>query len=271
MIERNHSSISLSRQSELLSISRTGLYYTPVAAVSSNDQTVLDLLDVLYTKFPFYGTRRMSHELFKLGHSIGRKAIRRYFKILRVSAIYPLPKGTMANKAHKKYPYLLRDVTITHRNQVWSTDITYIRVGKSFMYLCAIIDWHTRYVLSWGISNTHDSLFVTEVLNKAIKKHGKPEIFNTDQGSEFTADIFTGALKEHGIAISMDGRKRALDNIFVERLWRSVKYEYVFIKHPTSGVELYEGLEEYFDFYNKQRAHQSLAYKTPYEVYNQAA
>lgn len=270
MIEKDHPSLSISRQSYLLSVSRSGVYYTPKPSISPDEKVVLDKIDELYTLYPFYGSRRMSEELKASGFKVGRKAIRNYFKILRVSAIYPEIRTTMPNKAHKKYPYLLRDVVVTHKNQVWSTDITYIRVGGSFMYLCAIIDWHTRYVLAWGISNTHDSEFVTEVLKEAIHKHGTPEIFNTDQGSEFTSDLFTGTLSKHNILISMDGRKRALDNIFVERLWRSVKYEYVFIKYPMSGMELYQGLAEYFEFYNKKRLHQSLEYKTPDQMYQAA-
>ncbi|MGL5980844.1 MAG: IS3 family transposase [Phocaeicola sp.] len=270
MIEKDHPSISILRQSKLLSVSRSGVYYTPKPTITPDQKVVLDKIDELYTQYPFYGSRRMSAELKACGLNVGRKAIRSYFKILRVSAIYPEIKTTTPNKAHKKYPYLLRDVVVTHKNQVWSTDITYIRVGGSFMYLCAIIDWHTRYVLAWGISNTHDSEFVTEVLRDAIRKHGTPEIFNTDQGSEFTSELFTGTLSKHNILISMDGRKRALDNIFVERLWRSVKYEYVFIKYPMNGIELYQGLAEYFEFYNKKRLHQSLKYKTPAQMYQAA-
>lgn len=199
MIEKDLPSISISRQSTLLSVSRSGVYYTPKPAITSSEKEVLDKIDELYTQYPFYGNRRMSAELKACGLNVGCKAIRNYFKIIRVSAIYPPIKTTTSNKAHKKYPYLLWDIVVTHKNQVWSTDITYIRIGSSFMYLCAIIDWHTRYVLGWGISNTHDSEFVTEVLTKAIRKHGTPEIFNTDQGSEFTADLFTGTLSKHKI------------------------------------------------------------------------
>lgn len=209
----------------------------------------------------------MQKELLDYGYSIDRKRIAKLYQVLGISAIYPPKKLTQPNKEHKVYPYLLRNVKITHRNQVWSTDITYIRTGSGFMYLCAIIDWHTRYVLAWGISNTHDAQFVTEVLEEALRKYGKPQIFNTDQGSEFTSELFTSTLLKHEIKISMDGVKRALDNIFVERLWRTVKYEYVYIQHPSTPMDLYEGLEDYFRFYNLKRKHQSLNYKTPFEVY----
>ena len=267
MIERNHQGLSISKQAELLSISRTGIYYNPKDKIDNRIKVILDLIDEIYTKYPFYGARRMRQELIKYGYSIDRKRIVKIYKLLCIEPIYPGKKLTTPNKEHKVYPYLLRGVEITHRNQVWSTDITYIRTSKGFMYLCAVIDWHTRYVLAWGISNTHDAQFVTDVLSQAISKHGKPEIFNTDQGSEFTSELFTSTLLKHDIRISMDGVKRALDNIFVERLWRTVKYEYVYISHPSNPIELYNGLEEYFRFYNHNRPHQSLNYKTPFEAY----
>lgn len=212
----------------------------------------------------------MREHLVKLGYRISRKRVARYYRDMRIVAIYPKPKTTQRNEEHKVYPYLLRNLEITHCNQVWSTDITYIPMEKGFMYLCAIIDWHSRYVLAWGLSNTHDSGFCQEVLQQALERHGQPEIFNTDQGSEFTAHDFTKILIDRDIRISMDGKGRALDNIFVERLWRSVKYEYIYLSRPQNGVELYDGLDEYFNQYNKCRLHQSLKYMTPESVYKAA-
>ncbi|MFI3293658.1 MAG: IS3 family transposase, partial [Rikenellaceae bacterium] len=193
------------------------------------------------------------------------------FKEMCISAIYPKPHTTQPNKEHKVFPYLLRGLKIERCNQVWSTDITYIPMDGGYMYLCAIIDWHSRYVLAWGISNTHDSEFCQELLKEAIERYGKPEIFNTDQGSEFTCAKFVEILQVNDIQISMDGKGRALDNIFIERLWRSVKYEYIYLSKPSTGRELYDGLEAYFANYNSVRLHQSLGHKTPKAVYMAAA
>ena len=211
------------------------------------------------------------HELRRINIYAGRKAIRSCYRLLNIAAICPKVNLTTPNKAHEKYPYLLRGLKIDHVGQVWSTDITYIRMETGFMYLCAVIDWYSRRILSWGLSNTHDANFTSEVLKKAIENHGTPEIFNTDQGSEFTASLFIDVLKQHNIRISMDGRDRALDNIFVERFWRTIKYEYVFIAHPNTGEELYHGLATYIEHYNNRRLHQSLGYKTPDEIYRQVA
>ncbi|MEI7501555.1 MAG: IS3 family transposase [Bacteroidota bacterium] len=267
MVEHRHCDLSLVQQCILLSISRSGLYYEPKRSLKEDELCIKEAIDRQYLITPYYGIRRMKVHLCNLGFHISRKRVSRYYKDMRITAIYPKPKMTWRNEEHKVYLYLLRNMEITHKNQVWSTDITYIPMDKGFMYLCAIIDWHSRYVLAWGISNTHDSGFCQTLLKQALEKHGTPEIFNTDQGSEFTATAFTDILKENGISISMDGRGRALDNIFVERLWRSVKYEYVYLVRPETGIALYEGLSEYFERYNTCRIHQSLGYKTPEAVY----
>lgn len=267
LVERDHPKLSLTQQCILLGLSRTGLYYEPKRSLKDDELAIKDAIDRKWTRSPYYGIRRMKEYLSGLGFRISRKRVSRYYKQMRITTIYPKPKMTFRNEEHKVYPYLLRNLEITQINQVWSTDITYIPMEGGFMYLCAIIDWHSRYVLSWGISNTHDSEFCGQVLRRALEKHGRPEIFNSDQGSEFTATAFTDILKENEIQISMDGKGRALDNIFIERLWRSVKYEYVYLNRPQNGIELYQGLEFYFQDYNENRQHQSLKYKTPHEVF----
>lgn len=267
MVEREHVTLSLVQQCILLGISRSGLYYESKRSFRFDELAIKEAIDRQFMITPYYGIRRMKVHLAKLDFCISRKRVARYYKDMRITAIYPKPKTTQRNEEHKVYPYLLRNLEITHNNQVWSTDITYIPMDKGFMYLCAIIDWNSRYVLAWGISNTHDSGFCQELLEQALEKHGHPEIFNTDQGSEFTANAFTKILNDRDIRISMDGKGRALDNIFVERLWRSVKYEYIYLSRPETGIALFDGLTEYFDHYNSNRMHQSLSYKTPEEVY----
>jgi len=223
-------------------------------------------MDIEYTRHPFYGSRRLTVFLKKSGYQINRKRIQRLMRIMGLEAIYPKPKLSQKNKEHRIYPYLLRGVLIDRPNQVWSTDITYIPIANGFMYLVAVIDWYSRYVISWELSNTLDSAFCLTALNKSLKL-GKPEIFNTDQGTQFTCNAFTGILEKANINISMDGRGRALDNIFIERLWRSVKYEDIYLKNYFSGIDLRQGMESYFSFYNNERPHQSLKYKTPTEIY----
>lgn len=218
-------------------------------------------LDELYTQCPFYGTRRMAHQL-----RIGRRRARRLMRKMGLEAIYPKPKTTQFNKEHEIYPYLLRNTAITHCNQVWSTDITYVPMRHGFMYLTAVMDWYSRHVISWRLSNTLDSQFCIEALKESLE-HGRPEIFNTDQGTQFTSRKFTSVLKEAEIGISMDGRGRALDNVFVERLWRSVKYEDVYLWDYSTPQELESGLARYFEFYCYERPHQSLDWRTPAEVY----
>ena len=228
-------------------------------------------LDKQYFKTPFYGVLKLTELMKSEGFKVGKKRIRRLMKLINWRTIYKEPRTTIANKKSYKYPYLLKDLKIEKVNQVWATDITYIPMRKGFMYLIAIIDLHSRYVLNWSISNTMSAEWCTEVLQEAVRIHGKPEIFNTDQGSQFTSDVFINELKSNEIKISMDGKGRAIDNIFIERLWRSVKYEDVYLKAYENGVDLYNGLSEYFSFYNQQRIHQSLKYKTPESVYKKVA
>lgn len=228
------------------------------------------LIDMEYTRHPFYGSRRMTVYLRGLGHRINRKHVQRLMRTLGLMGMAPGPHTSQSHPQHKVYPYLLRGVEIDRPGQVWSTDITYLRLPRGFVYLVAVIDWYSRKVLAWRVSNTLDSGFCVDCLEQALRAYGAPEIFNSDQGSQFTADAFTQVLKDHGVAISMDGRGRALDNIFVERLWRSVKYEDVYLKGYTSVPELLLGLTEYFAFYNGERCHQSLGNLTPDAVYRTA-
>jgi len=225
------------------------------------------LIDEEYTRHPFYGTRRLTAWLRRNGHEVNHKRISRLMHKMGIQAIYPKPNLSNGSKEHKKYPYLLKGLKIDHPNQVWSTDITYIRMKHGFVYLAAVIDWFSRYVLSFQVSTTLDRDFCVKALKDSLAI-SIPEVFNTDQGSQFTSEEFTGCLKEHNIDISMDGRGRALDNIFVERLWRSVKYENIYLHDYETVKQVIEGLEKYFKFYNMERLHQSLSYCTPYEVYS---
>ena len=226
----------------------------------------MQLLDEQYTRTPFYGSRRMRHSLIEQGHPVGREQVIHLMRQMGLEAIYPKRSLSEPHPGHRVYPYLLRRVKVDHVDQVWSTDITYIRLTHGFVYLTAVIDWFSRYVLSWEISLTLDADFCVAALDRALAQ-GRPEIFNTDQGSQFTSDAFTGRLIAAGVTISMDGRGRALDNIFVERLWRTVKYEYVFLHELGSPLEAARGFAEYFAFYNHERPHQALDYKTPAQVY----
>jgi len=231
---------------------------------------LLQLLDEKYTRHPFFGTRRMTEYLRGLGHWVNRKRVQRLMQKLGLAGMAPGPNSSKPHSQHKLYPYLLRGVDVIRPNQVWSTDITYIRLLHGFVYLVAVIDWYSRKVLAWRLSNTMDAGFCVDCLEEAIKNYGAPEVFNTDQGSQFTSASFTGMLIEYGITISMDGRGRAFDNIFVERLWRTVKYEDVYLKGYESMPALLLGLTDYFLFYNEERPHQSLGYKTPEVVYQTA-
>ena len=260
--------MSVRRQCELLGLNRSGLYYEP-ARESLANLRLMRLLDEQYLRTPFYGSRRMTAWLTRQGEEVNRKHVQKLMGIMGLEAIHPGPRTTTRNPDHKVYPYLLRDLTIERRDQVWSTDVTYIPLEQGFMFLAAVIDWHSRFVLSWRLSNTLDGRFSLEALDAALEG-GRPEIFNTDQGVQFTARAFTGRLEEAGVRISMDGRGRALDNVFVERLWRSLKYEDVYLKSYGSVTELEEGLERWFAFYNHERLHQGLAYRTPAEVYHDA-
>ena len=225
------------------------------------------LLDEQYTRRPFYGVRRMTWWLRSEGQSVGPKRVRRLLRTMGLEAVYPKPRLSQSAPGHRIYPYLLRGMSIERPNQVWSTDITYIRLVHGFVYLVAVLDWFSRYVLAWSVSNTLDSLFCVETLRQALARYGHPEIFNSDQGVQFTSEAFTGVLASAGVAISMDGRGRALDNVFVERLWRTVKYEEVYLKDYAGVPAAVSGLGAYFDFYNCQRPHQALAYQTPQAVY----
>ena len=243
--------------------------YAPHLAAKPDEQelALLVLIDVEYTRRPFYGSRKIKIYLRNLGHRINRKRVQRLMALLGLAGMAPGPNTSRPHPQHKIYPYLLRGVVVTRPNQVWSTDITYIRLPRGFVYLIAVIDWYSRRVLSWRLSNTMDSGFCVDCLEEALQNYGTPEIFNTDQGSQFTSEAFTGVLLKKSIAISMDGRGRALDNIFVERLWRSVKHEDVYLKGYGTLPELLLGLTEYFVFYNTERTHQSLGYDTPDQVY----
>ena len=224
-------------------------------------------MDEEYTRRPFYGSRRMVVYLGRLGHIVNRKRVQRLMRTMGLAGMAPGPNTSGKHPKHKVYPYLLRGVDVERPNQVWSSDVTYIRLARGFVYLVAVIDWYSRRVLSWRISNSMDASFCVDCLEDALRVHGKPEVFNSDQGSQFTSNAFTGVLKREGIAISMDGRGRALDNIFVERLWRSVKYENVYLQGYGTMGELTVGLACYFAFYNGERPHQSLGNRTPHEVY----
>jgi len=227
----------------------------------------MDMLDAQYTRTPFYGVRNMTTYLRLLGYEIGKDHVRTLLRNMGLVAVFPKPNLSKPHPDNRIYPYLLRDVEITRPNQVWSTDITYIKLSGGFAYLVAVIDWYSRCVLSWRLSNTLEADFCVEALREAIEKYGTPEIFNTDQGTQFTSQEFIGLLTSHNISISMDGRGRCLDNIFVERLWRTVKYENVYLRGYQTIPEARAGLAEYFEFYNKERFHQSLDNKTPWQVY----
>lgn len=266
MVEPDNERISIRRQCQLLGLNRSTLYYQPVA-VSDEDMQIMRMIDEIYTRCPFYGSRRMTCQLNREhGQQWNRKRIQRLMRVMGIQGIAPGPATSKPSPGHKVYPYLLRDMKIDRVNQVWSTDITYIPMSRGFMYLVAVIDWYSRYVLSWQLSNTMDTAFCVDALEQALKTDS-PMIFNTDQGVQFTSHAFTQVLLDRDIRISMDGRGRALDNIFVERLWRTVKYENIYLNEYRTVAELQSGLQNYFEFYNQQRIHQSLEYKTPAEVH----
>jgi putative transposase len=267
MIDRAHPTLSISRQCHLLEVSRASVYRRP-APVSADDLRLMELIDRQYLACPFYGSRRMAAWLATQGHPVNRKRVQRLMRLMGLVAIYQRPNTSKAASEHIKYPYLLGGLTIDRVNQVWCSDITYIPMPRGFLYLVVIMDWHSRAVLSWRLSNTLHADFCVEALEEALRGFGRPEIFNTDQGSQFTSHAFTGRLQAADVQISMDGRGRALDNVFVERLWRSVKYEEVYLKgYPTVPAAI-DGLAGYFRFYNQERLHQALAYRTPAAVYH---
>jgi putative transposase len=261
--------LAVMRQCHLAGVNRSSVYAPPPAAhlPDAAEIALLALIDAEYTRHPFFGSRKMVRYLRDLGHVINRKRVQRLMLTLGLAGMAPGPATSRPHPQHKICPYLLRGVQVERPNQVWSTDITYIRLARGFVYLVAVIDWYSRKILAWRLSNTMDSIFCVDCLQQALQNHGTPEIFNSDQGSQFTSAAFTNVLLEKGISISMDGRGRALDNIFVERLWRNVKYEDVYLKGYATLPNLLIGLTAYFDFYNAERTHQSLGYLTPDQVY----
>ena len=266
MIRRDHPGLSLSRQCRLLSIGRSSFYYAPKGE-SPENLALMRRIDELFLKYPFYGSRQMARHLRREGVCAGRHRVRRLMRLMGLQAIYQAPRTSEPHPAHRIYPYLLREMPIGRPNQVWCADITYIPVQRGFLYLVAIMDWATRHVLAWRLSNTMDARFCVEALAEALSRYGHPEIFNTDQGSQFTSLAFTGTLKAAGVEISMDGRGRCMDNIFIERLWRSLKYEAVYLHELTDGFKAERVIAEWIGFYNTERPHSALDGQTPAEAY----
>lgn len=266
LIEPRLAELTIAKQCQLLNMNRSTYYYKP-AGFTDEDLEIMKIIDETYTMHPYYGTRRMAKFLQGIGFVVGRKGVRRYYRIMGLEAIYPKMNLSKRNMAHKVYPYLLKGLKIIRPNQVWSADITYIRLQHGFVYLVAIIDWYSRYILSWRVSITLESEFCVEALEEALSKYGKPEIFNTDQGVQFTSLNFTKVLIGNGIRISMDGRGRALDNIFIERFWRSLKQEKIYRIALMTVKEAKDNISNYMEFYNNHRMHQSLDYKKPREIY----
>ena len=267
-IEEKDPKLSISRQCELLRLPRSSYYRPRVACFESAENLdIMRWIDEEFLRHPFYGSRKMRDYLNRKGFSVNRKRIQRLMRLMGLESVAPKPNTSKRRKEHKIYPYLLKKMSITAPDQVWCSDITYIRMPHGFVYLTAIMDWASRYVLSWEISVTMNDDFCVSALKSALRSHQAPEIFNTDQGSQYTGNAFTGTLKEHGVKISMDGKGRCMDNIFIERLWRSVKYEKIFLEEFESVPKLLAGLKEYFEFYNFERPHQSFSGKTPAEMY----
>lgn len=265
LIEPGHSKLSIRRQCELLDLPRSTFYYQPASETGENLH-LMRLIDEQYMRMPYYGSRRMAKWLQATGHSANRKRVQRLMRVMGLEGLTPKRSTSRPAKGHRVFPYLLRGVEITHPDHVWSTDITYIPLRGGFLYLTAIMDWFSRYVLAWRLSNRLDSEFCLEAVDEALQE-GKPEIFNTDQGSQFTSEAFVSRLLDRSVAVSMDGKGRALDNVFIERLWRSLKYEDIYLKEYATVDEVYEGVQRYFEVYNYERLHQSLEYRTPYQVY----
>ncbi len=266
MVDREHPSLSVVRQCKLLYISRSGLYYQP-KGISEEDLTLMKLIDRQYLATPFYGARKIAAWLKSQGRQVNRKRVRRLMRLMGIKAIYRRPRTSTPAPGHKTYPYLLGGMEITRPNQVWAADITYIPMARGFLYLVVIMDWYSRYVLSWRLSNTLDAGFCVDALEEALRK-GRPDICNTDQGAQFTSEAFTGLLEQHRIRISMDGKGSYNDNLFIERLWRTVKYEEVYLKAYQDGRDARASLGDYFRFYNTEHPHQALGYQTPAEVFN---
>jgi len=266
-IDPAHQQLSISRQCELITLPRSSYYRPELQGESPEGLELMRLIDEEYMRHPFYGARKMVGWLQTQGRDVNRKRVQRLMRLMGIASIAPKPNTSKGSVAHKKYPYLLRELDINRPDQVWCTDITYIRMPGGFVYLTAVMDWHSRFVLSWEVSVTMDDDFCVSALQSAIRRYGKPDIFNTDQGVQYTGKAFTGVLKENDIKISMDGKGRWMDNVFIERLWRSVKYEEIYIKEYNSVTELVQSLKQYFNFYNFERTHQALDGKTPAELY----
>lgn len=270
MVDSNHPNLSIRRQCELLGVSRSSYYHEP-AGESPENLALMRVIDEQHLRYPFFGRRQMTRWLDLQGYKVNEKRVRRLMSLMGLEAVFPRRKTTIPNREHRVYPYLLRGVEVARSNQVWSADITYIPMSEGFMYLVAVIDWYSRHVLSWELSNTMDSRFCIDALLDAFDySNSKPEVFNSDQGSQFTSLAFTSELECRDIQISMDGKGRALDNVFIERLWRTLKYEEVYLKSYESVAELRSSLESYFDFYSNERPHQALAGQTPASVYKTA-
>jgi putative transposase len=266
MIDLEHPQLSVVRQCELVAISRSGFYYQPAGETLLNLE-LMRLIDRQFLETPWYGSRQMACHLRREGYPVGRKRVRRLMAKMGLEPIYQRPRTTVPHPEHQIYPYLLRELVIERPNQVWCADITYIPMQRGFLYLVAVMDWATRKVLSWRVSNTMDADFCIEALEEALERFGKPEIFNTDQGSQFTSPQFTGVLRAAGVRISMDGRGRWMDNVFIERLWRSLKYECIYIHAFETGSALRAGVREWIGYYNARRPHSALAGRTPDEAY----
>jgi putative transposase len=266
MVRRDVAGLSLSRQCEILSISRSSFYYAPKGE-SPENLALMRRIDELFLKYPFYGSRQMTRQLHREGIAAGRHRVRRLMRLMGLEAIYQAPKTSRPHPEHRVYPYRLKGLTIERPDHVWCADITYIPVQRGFLYLVAIMDWASRHVLAWRLSNTLDARFCVEALTEAMEAHGSPGIFNTDQGSQFTSFDFTGVLKDAEVTISMDGRGRCMDNIFIERLWRSLKYEAVYLHELTDGFQAERVIGEWMEFYNSERPHSALAGRTPAEAY----
>ena len=265
MIDKGEA-LPVTQQCNILDLCRSSLYYKPVP-LSAKDLELMRQIDEIHLAFPFYGSRKIRNELWAQGHDVGRDRVRRLMGRMGIEALYVKPRLSLAHPGHKKYPYLLRGLAITQANQVWCADITYIPMARGFCYLVAILDWASRMVLAWRLSNTLDSAFCVDALEEAIARYGCPGIFNTDQGCQFTAEAFTESLRSRNIAISMDGKGRWMDNVFIERLWKSVKYEDIYLKAYNSMAEVKKGLATYFKFYNEKRWHNRFDRKTPAMVY----
>ncbi len=266
LVQPDHAKLSIRRQCELLRLTRSMLYYLPVG-VSAEDQALMKAIDRLFTKWPFYGSRKILLELRGEGHEVNRKRVQRLMQVMGLQALVPGPHTSKPNPDHPIYPYLIGGIDVVRPNQVWATDITYIPLEQGWCYLIAVIDWHSRAILSWRLSNTMTVEFCVEALEEALRHHGPPAMFNTDQGAQFTSPDFTGVLKREGITISMDGKGRATDNVFIERVWRSLKYEDVYLHAYVTLAEAHAGIGAWIRFYNMRRPHQSLDNRTPMEVY----